>query len=336
MTDLTSIITIAIPVLNGEKYLKEAIESAINQITPADEILVFVHDTSDESILIARGFGQRIRIVEENTNLNIGQAWNRLYELSQSDYVVMLHADDKLHESAIENFKYAIEKNPLAGMIFGILCLKNEILQTSVTNFSSEHIPRSNNAFEAAMQTGFLPGCSGLCLKRDVIIHNKFSERLNIILDVEFFNRICLCIEVVGLPFILATYRVHAHSTSQISKIKHTVDDYKLLLSDLKNISINLSGENASKYSGSILRRFASYYSSLIHAYEVDMALDLVSTWKWQISENNQVYRTYLSKFMRIFIEISLIDCNYGFFLSFILARLHRFISRKHLHKTTA
>ena len=103
-------ISISIPVFNGEKYLKEAIESAIAQTTPSDEILVFVHDTSDESILIARGFGQRIRIVEENTNLNIGQAWNRLYELSQFDYVVMLHADDKLHESAIENLKYAIEK----------------------------------------------------------------------------------------------------------------------------------------------------------------------------------------------------------------------------------
>ena len=89
-------ISISIPVFNGEKYLKESIESAINQTTPADEILVFIHDTSDNSMLIAREFGQRIKIVEENTNLNIGQAWNRLYELSQSEYVLMLHADDQL------------------------------------------------------------------------------------------------------------------------------------------------------------------------------------------------------------------------------------------------
>ena len=49
-------IGIAIPVFNGEKYLKDAIESALNQTVPADEILVFIHDTQDKSRVIAEEF----------------------------------------------------------------------------------------------------------------------------------------------------------------------------------------------------------------------------------------------------------------------------------------
>ena len=111
-------IGIAIPVLNGEKYLKDAIESALNQTVPADEILVFIHDTKDTSRNVAEKFLPRVRIVEENTNLNIGQAWNKLYELSKSDYVVMLHDDDTLELECIELIREKITSDPSVKRMF--------------------------------------------------------------------------------------------------------------------------------------------------------------------------------------------------------------------------
>ncbi len=112
-------IGIGIPVYNGEKYLSEAIESALNQTVQADEVFIFIHDSTDRSLQIAESFAPNVRIVEDNSSLTIGQAWNAIYTHSFCDYVVMLHADDRLHPDSIKILKQAIAEDSHAGLIFG-------------------------------------------------------------------------------------------------------------------------------------------------------------------------------------------------------------------------
>lgn len=313
-------ISISIPVFNGEKYLKEAIESAIEQTQPADEILVFVHDTNDSSMLIAQEFGDKIKLIEENTNLNIGQAWNRLYELSLCDYVIMLHCDDKLHSNAVKSFSFVIEENPSTGMIFGRTCIGQNL------NFTAEETPKSTTEFQLAVSKGFNPGCSGLCLHRQTMLNVMFNEKLHIILDYEFISRIsCFCINVIGIPDILITYRVHENSTLQTTKIKQIVDDYIEWIRQCDQTQA-MSNDYSNQYRGIALRRFASFYSSLIYDYRFEEALEMTDIWQNQISNHNQIYRQNISRIMHVFITISLIKNKYAFGFVFLIARIHRFL----------
>ena len=262
-------VTIAIPVFNGEKFLKEAIESALNQTVPADEILVFIHDTQDKSRIIAEEFLPKVRIVEENTNLNIGQAWNRLYEISQSDYVIMLHADDKLTKNAVQKIKNAINKNLDVGLIFGRSYFnKLDEEEIYLTNFNPEEIPEmSPYQFQLAMLTkGFLPFCSGLCISRKLMVDLKFNENFSLILDLEFFHRILYFTKGLVLTDIISIYRKHQDSTLHTAKLQNFQQDFTTWIREIEDGAINIPDEFRDEYKGFVLRRLSIFYSNLIYS----------------------------------------------------------------------
>ena len=55
------LVSIIIPVYNGENYLKEAIESALNQTYKHIEILVVNDGSTDDTKRIMESYGDRIR-----------------------------------------------------------------------------------------------------------------------------------------------------------------------------------------------------------------------------------------------------------------------------------
>jgi glycosyltransferase involved in cell wall biosynthesis len=327
-------IGIAIPVLNGEKYLKDAIESALNQTVPADEILVFIHDTKDTSRNVAEKFLPRVRIAEENTNLNIGQAWNRLYELSKSDYVVMLHDDDTLELKCIELIREKIISNPSIKMIFGGSYVFNqEINQNNLTikkqlNFPLESVPINTYDFKSKILKGFLPGCSGLCLHRDTMLKTKFNERLSIVLDCEFFTRSSLLIsEVAGLQKVLANYRVSTTSTMAAATTQKVVRDYQSWMEQIDNSSIQLPVEVIDQYRGFVFRRLASFYSSAIYDNRLEIVAELQKLLETQIFRHDLIFKKYLSKSMLILIKISLLGMI-GYYFAIVIARVDRILKR--------
>jgi len=207
-------VAIGIPVYNGEVYLKEAIESAINQTESADEIIIFVHDSIDQSLEIARSFEPKVRVVHQDFCMSIGAAWNAIYEHSSCDYVVMLHADDFLTPDAIATIKSTIDRDPNIDIIFGgWRVLENgKVIEVTVPK-PPETLLKDSAYIEAVFQNLYLPPCSGTCIRRSTIIKNSFRSDLEIVLDCEFFTRASWIAQVSEIAENLATYRIHRDST---------------------------------------------------------------------------------------------------------------------------
>lgn len=206
-------IGIGLPVRNGEKYLQQAIQSAINQVEPADEILVVLNNSEDRSWQICQEFLPYIRIVEDNSIDSIGAAWNAVYQHSKCDYVVMLHQDDLLENNAIQALKAKIIADPSVELIFGrmkILSSQGELLQI---NFTPQEVCLTEDEYIHKVISGFLPGCPGMCAKRNLILKNSYRTDLCIVLDIEFFIRIGWEAKVIGIPDIISSYRLHKDST---------------------------------------------------------------------------------------------------------------------------
>ena len=55
------LVSIVIPVFNGEEFLDEAIQSAINQTYDNTEILVINDGSTDQTENIAKSYGEKIR-----------------------------------------------------------------------------------------------------------------------------------------------------------------------------------------------------------------------------------------------------------------------------------
>lgn len=90
MTDLISVI---IPVYNGERYLAEAIESVLAQTRSPDEIIIVDDGSTDDSAAVARRYASLARLVQQ-PNLGAGAARNRGVEAAQGAWLAFLDADD--------------------------------------------------------------------------------------------------------------------------------------------------------------------------------------------------------------------------------------------------
>lgn len=68
-------VSVIIPVYNGERYLRDALESVFAQTHPASEVIVADDGSSDESASVAEGFAPRVSVIRQE-NGGAGSARN--------------------------------------------------------------------------------------------------------------------------------------------------------------------------------------------------------------------------------------------------------------------
>jgi glycosyltransferase involved in cell wall biosynthesis len=103
-------ITCIIPVFNGEKYIVESIESALNQTHAMSRILVVNDGSEDNTLEVLKPFYGQIEILSKphsglSDTLNVG------IRAATSEFIAFLDADDIWSPSKTEMQVQAIEHN---------------------------------------------------------------------------------------------------------------------------------------------------------------------------------------------------------------------------------
>ena len=111
-------VSVIIPVYNGERYLAEAVESALAQTHRPLEIIVVDDGSTDGSADVARSFPSPVRCHTQGHG-GISAARNRGVESSRGCLLAFLDADDLWLEEKLEFQVAAFEADPELGMAFG-------------------------------------------------------------------------------------------------------------------------------------------------------------------------------------------------------------------------
>ena len=106
-----------IPNYNSGKYLREAIESVLDQSTPVDELVVVDDGSTDGSGEIAASY-DRVRVIRQ-PNAGVSAARNRALGEITGDLVIFHDADDRLLPNAVADGLAAIRERPEVGFVFG-------------------------------------------------------------------------------------------------------------------------------------------------------------------------------------------------------------------------
>jgi glycosyltransferase involved in cell wall biosynthesis len=112
-------VSVIITSYNQQEYLREAIESAINQTVAAFEIIVADdHSTKDGSVEIIREYTAKhpglVRGLFQQKNVGIPKNRNSALGMVKGDYVAILDGDDRLLPRFIERHGVALAANPEA------------------------------------------------------------------------------------------------------------------------------------------------------------------------------------------------------------------------------
>lgn len=118
------LVSILIPCHNAERWIAQAIESALAQTWPAKEIIVVDDGSTDRSAAILERYGSQIRW-ESSHQRGGNVARNRLLELACGDWLQYLDADDYLLPGKVAEQMAFLTAHPSTDIVFGPVTLEH-------------------------------------------------------------------------------------------------------------------------------------------------------------------------------------------------------------------
>lgn len=116
--DNQPIVTIGVPVYNGESFLRQALDSLLAQTYRPIEILIADNASTDSTQSICNDYASRdhrIRYVRHSKNLGATENFNFVFKNCQTKYFKWQASDDICMPEFIERCVFKLEENPNAG-----------------------------------------------------------------------------------------------------------------------------------------------------------------------------------------------------------------------------
>lgn len=114
-------VSIGLPVYNGGRYIKGALDSLLGQDYPNLEFIVSDNASTDETQEICQAYAaHEPRLTYHRSAENRGAVWNfnRVFELSRGEFFLWAAADDRREQSYVSRCADVLARNPAAVLCF--------------------------------------------------------------------------------------------------------------------------------------------------------------------------------------------------------------------------
>jgi glycosyltransferase involved in cell wall biosynthesis len=151
-------VSVCIPVHNGSNYIRDSINSVLNQNYTNFELLIVDNCSTDETQSIVEDYNdERIRYIRNNKNIGGINNFTKCVEIAAGEYFVLLPHDDLLLSGAIKEFVLALE-NKNIGLVYSATQAINEHGDTlyKKINYNSNMSFKSKEALEDFIKN-FMP-----------------------------------------------------------------------------------------------------------------------------------------------------------------------------------
>lgn len=202
------LVSVIVPNYNYERYLREAIDSALAQTYPHIEIIVVDDGSQDNSREILKSYGDKIRTFVQQ-NAGVSAARNNGVKNCSGKYVAFLDADDVWLPQKIEKQVELFEREKDLGLVHvGVeeFDANGNTLKKRLEGMSGD-VSQEFLLFERPVVLG---GGSGLMLPREVFDEvGGFDLNLQTSADWDLFYRVSRNYKLGFVPEVLLRYRMH-------------------------------------------------------------------------------------------------------------------------------
>jgi glycosyltransferase involved in cell wall biosynthesis len=233
--DSNPLISVILPVYNGQRYLAEAIASVLAQTYRPVEIRVIDDGSTDHSAEVATSFASSVQYFYQ-TNGGIGAARNRGVDLARGSFFAFLDHDDLWVQEKLAYQMAAFDRDPQLDVVFG-----------HVIQFHSPELDEQVKDTKLC-PTGKIAGyIAGTMLVRRGTFHRVGPFRTDLQLG-DFIDWYAKAMEKglksLMLPSVLMKRRIHAANTGIRTRSSRT--DYVRVLKaalDRRNAARKLGGD---------------------------------------------------------------------------------------------
>lgn len=208
-------ITVLLPVYNGEKYIRKSIDSILSQDFDEFELIVGFNGTSDSSIEIVESYDDpRIRIINYGNDKGKGKTLNKMLLESKFDIIALQDDDDIWHKSKLSRQIDFISD-------FDIIGTQISYIGEDDNTIGGVNLRRNHEDIVSRMEEGdnHIANSSAIFKKEKAIEIGGWSENLDGIEDFDFWLRMIRSgCRIKNLDKILVKHRIHSGSNFNVNK----------------------------------------------------------------------------------------------------------------------
>jgi glycosyltransferase involved in cell wall biosynthesis len=222
---MTPLVSLCVPTFNASRTLAATIRSLLGQTYSNLEILISDNASEDDTVAVARSFGDRVVALSQDENIGAEGNFQRCFRLGRGKYTGIFHADDIYEPEMVAKQVAFLESQPDVGAVFvGATTIDEEGrdlgdygMPIAFLEARSPVILDFPGALKEVLRFGNFLICPSFLVRteiyRDEIQTWEFSKyRSSADLDVWF--RILKRHRIGFLPEKLLRYRKGAHSGS--------------------------------------------------------------------------------------------------------------------------
>lgn len=274
MMSATPLVSVILPVFNGEQFLPAAIESLLSQTHENIEILISDNCSTDSTQSIVERFllqDQRIKFSRNETNLGPIANHNRCLAMASGEYIELFGHDDILNPNCIERLVNCLEASPSA------------VFATSATDFIDENgaVTTTNRPYENSgiySGDGFIRDClktfsdpivSPILFKSE-FRNRGFSSAFNVAWDLDFWFFMLEQGDLAYVDDVLMQYRKHSGSyyATSMSKLSFATDWLRLCEKYSQYLPAPLETEIETHYIENLLNHMNFYFNQKSFDFE--------------------------------------------------------------------
>lgn len=262
------LVSIIINNYNYDRFLAQAIDSALNQTYPNIEVIVVDDGSTDNSRNVITQYGDRILpILQENGKQ--GKALNNGFAHSRGDIILFLDSDDYLFSQAIAcivdiwqskltkvHYRLTVvdtDQQPLGFSYppIGQTLANGQVWQKLLQTSGYTSTPMSGNAYSRKTLQQVFPIPDEYTLTADDYL----------LISTPFYG------EVMGIEEPLGAYRIHTNNQWALSTVsgsrfrrfvRHDVQNYALLVQKAKELGYDIPLDLETRNLGRLWSRLAS------------------------------------------------------------------------------
>lgn len=232
-------VTVLMGVYNAETYLRESIDSILNQTFTDFEFLIYNDGSTDATAEIVRSYTDpRIFLVDNPVNRSVSPNLNEGIERARGRYIVRMDGDDLADPTRIAKQVAFMDARPeigLCGTAVRYFGASDSLIQLPQDNATIQHTMWLQNAFyqpSVIIRTSVLRDSN---LRYDAAY--EFAE------DYKLWSDMCAVTQVHNLPEPLLNYRIHPHQISRRQTIAQQRVSAKIQREQMRRVGIVLRPE---------------------------------------------------------------------------------------------
>lgn len=218
------LVSIVLPVYNGEKYLAEAIESVLQQTYQNWELIVVDDCSTDRTASIISEYVKadtRIRAIRNRDNMMLPASLNIGFEVARGEYYTWTSDDNEYEKSALKAMKDYLDYNQDIQMVYADM---------SIVDDEGRTVRKKPQMAPKCLAYKNVVGACFLYRKSTALKVGYYNPEFALAEDYDYWIRISKIGVVEHLDGFFYRYRVHGGSMTDNKKEEITEQTYRVII----------------------------------------------------------------------------------------------------------